>query len=206
VLLGLAAIVYALIIITGSPRQGISWLNDGAAVGEWTRGNLSAAITLVEYSDFQCPSCARYHSYVKRLMEEAGDRLQYTFRHYPLERHGNAELSAVCAEAAGRQGKFWQMQDRLFDHQKEWADLGPQLAQELFTQYASLLDLDTTAFAQDLRSEALLEKVREDYRSGERSGVRATPSFFLNGKRISRMPRNYKDFRGRVLQHERDPH
>lgn len=205
VLLGLIVIVFGLIIITDPDLLGVSWLSDRDSVGEWTRGNSAARISLVEYSDFQCPSCARYHKFAEKLIEEEGEKFEYTFRHFPLEGHRNAELAAITAEAAGRQGKFWEMHDRLFKYQKEWGTLEPQTAEELFVDYAAFLNLDKEEFKRDLRSQAILEKVRNDYRSGIRSGVKGTPTYFLNGKRITKLPRSYKDFKFRILQYESNP-
>ena len=202
---GLVVIVFGLLIITDPDLLGISWLSDRAPAGAWTRGNSAAQISLVEYSDFQCPSCARYHKFTEKLIEEMGDKFKYTFRHYPLKRHANAELAAISAEAAGRQGKFWEMQDRLFKRQKEWADLEPQTVRDLFVQYAALLNLELKKFKRDLNSKSILEKIRNDSQSGKRSGVKGTPTFFLNGQKISRVPRKYEDFKFRILQDRNNP-
>ena len=201
-LLGLGAIVLGLIIITDPDLSGVSRLSNREPPDERARGNPSAPISLVEYSDFQCPACARYHELAERLVREEGEKFRYTFRHYPLKRHRNAELAAVAAEAAGRQGKFWEMHDRLFKRQKEWDQLQPQTAEVLFADYAVRLGLDREAFERDLGSQVILDKVRDDYRSGMQSGVKSTPTFFLNGKRVAKLPRSYRDFRSRILKHE----
>jgi len=205
VLLGLVAIVLGLLFITDPDRSGVSWLRDRDAIGEWTLGNRDAKISLVEYSDFECPACARYHKYVKRLIEEEGNNVQYTFRHFPLKMHKIADLAAVAAEAAGRQGKFWDMQDRLFRRQKEWRTLERQTAEDLFVDYAGLLALDTVQFERDLRSRELLDKVWKDLESGMGSGVKGTPAFFLNGRKMDRNPRKYEDFKDSILNYASNP-
>ena len=136
-----------------------------------------APITLVEYADFQCPYCAAAHGEVSRLLSALPDQVRFVFRHFPLHRiHQYAELGAEAAEAAGAQGKFWEMQDVLFENQE---DLGPAGV----LAFARALDLDTERFAEDLEARRFHARVERDLRRGEQSGVEGTPSFFLNGER-----------------------
>ena len=204
-LIGLVGLVYGLIVIT-APRIGEeSSLVDQDPIGEWTLGNSAAPISLVEYSDFQCPACGRYAQNTKRLVHEAGDKLSYTFRHYPLKMHDHAELAARTAEAAGRQGKFWEMHDLLFEKQSEWAKYGSPVVKKLFAEYASVLALDVKKFRRDLDSLAIMDKVLNDHQDGEDSGVTGTPAFYLNGKKIIRVPRKYEAFKKLILQSEQNP-
>jgi len=200
VLFGLIVVVLGMIKITGRPQSGLTWLADQNSVVNWTKGNKSAQIILVEYSDFQCPSCARYFRITKRLIEELGDDFQLNFRHYPLKRHINAELAAKSAEAAGRQGKFWEMHNLLFEKQKEWAKKKNEDAGRLFVQYAVSLNLNVEQFQSDLHSQAVINKVHNDARSGLRSGVKGTPTFFLNGQKIADKPRSYETFKELILK------
>ncbi len=156
------------------------------------KGKADAPNTLVEYSDFQCPACAQYQPMIKRFMAEAGDNVRFVYRHYPLITiHPNAKSAAIAAEAAGKQGKFWEMHDALFNTQDTWSsDRNPEF---LFEDYAKSLGLDVTAFKADMKSDATKDKVERDMRSGDRSGVQSTPTFYWNGTLIQ--PQSYDDFK-----------
>lgn len=141
------------------------------------RGPGSAPLTLVEYGDFECPHCGRAYGVVKDLEEELGTQLRVVFRHFPLATiHPFAELAAQAAEAAGEQGKFWEMHDILFENQEA-------LAPENLIEYAQALALDLADFEEALRSGRHVPRVKEDFISGVRSGVNGTPAFFVNGQR-----------------------
>ena len=136
-----------------------------------------ASVTLVEYGDYECPYCGMAHPIVKKAQEDLGSQLRFVFRNFPLaEAHPHARLAAQAAEAAGAQGKFWEMHDTLFEHQDalDVADL---------TGYAKSLGLDTAKFERDLEAAAYVKRVRDDFRSGVKSGVNGTPTFFMNGAR-----------------------
>jgi len=200
VLFGLIVVVLGMIKITSRPQSGLTWLADQNSVINWIKGSKSAQIILVEYSDFQCPACARYSRITKRLIEELGDDFQLNFRHYPLKQHTNAELAAKSAEAAGRQGKFWEMHDLLFERQKEWTKKKNEDTGKLFVQYAVSLNLNVEQFQSDFHSQAVTNKVHNDARSGRISGVKGTPTFFLNGQKITDKPRNYETFKNLILK------
>lgn len=185
---------------------GIAWLGNtspsgdielpiGTAVSsDRTKGADDAPVVLVEYSDFQCPACGRYYPVVKELMQEFGSRVRLVYRHFPLRNiHQNAELAARAAEAAGNQGKFWDMHDKLFEGQKEWSEQSIARVKDSFVQYARELGLDKSRFEQDINTDEVKKKVEADYQSGVRAGVRGTPTFFLNGKKIAN-PRSYDIF------------
>jgi Na+/H+ antiporter NhaA len=141
------------------------------------RGRADAPLTLVEYADFECPFCARATGVTRELRERFGDRIRYVFRHLPLtEVHPRAEQAAQAAEAADRQGRFWEMHDLLFAHQD-------QLDLEDLIGYAAHLDLDLDRFVEDLRSEEVDRRVRHDVASAEASGARGTPTFFVGHRR-----------------------
>jgi len=143
-------------------------------------GSESASVTLVEFADFQCPACKSTHPVIKRLLSEYQEDVQFVFRHFPLPGHKNAKVAAYAAEAAGRQGKFWEMHDMLFANQGEWAESNSPV--DLFTTYASELELDTDQFAEDIEDDELISKVNDDQRDGSILGVSATPTIFVNGK------------------------
>ena len=141
------------------------------------RGRVDAPLTLVEYADFECPFCARATGVMRELQDRFGCELRYVFRHLPLsDVHGHAELAALAAEAAGEQGRFWEMHDILFEHQDE-------LEIEDLLGYAGELGLDVERFTRDLEDERLEERIREDVASAEASGARGTPTFFIGAVR-----------------------
>jgi protein-disulfide isomerase len=140
-------------------------------------GSLEAPIELVEYGDFECPHCGRAFSIVQKLRADLGDQLRFAFRHFPLAKmHPHARKAAEAAEAAGAQGKFWEMHDVLFHH-------GTELELGNITRYAEQLGLDIPRFKAEIQSEKYAPRVQEDLASGVRSGVNGTPTFFLNGTR-----------------------
>jgi protein-disulfide isomerase len=159
---------------------------------EWTLGNPDADIVLVEYADFQCGACAYYHPIVKELMEEYDDRVLYVFRHFPLTSiHQYATLAARAAEAAGRQGQFWEMADLIFENQPRWSRGNAPFE---FTGYARELGLDMNRFQNDLGSEEVFGRVERSYNSGTRLNITSVPSFFMNGEKIMN-PRTLDEFR-----------
>lgn len=149
---------------------------------DWVKGKPDAPLVLVEYSDFQCPACALYEPILQRLEQELGDQLVVVYRYFPLTQiHKNAKISAQAAEAAGQQGKFWDMHDTLFAHQTEWEVLDDP--QDTFKQYAQDFGLNTDQFMQDLQATKTVDRVNRDLNSGLNLGVNSTPSFFVNDKK-----------------------
>jgi protein-disulfide isomerase len=138
-------------------------------------GPASAKVTLVEYGDFECPSCGQAYPAVKMLLERFGDRVRFVFRHFPLvEVHPHAELAAEAAEAAGAQHKFWRMHDLLFEHQLH-------LKANNLRQYALAAELDLERYDYEMNDHVYLQRVHEHIDGGAKSGVRSTPGFFVNG-------------------------
>ena len=139
-------------------------------------GSAHARVTIVEYGDFECPNCKQAAPAVKLLLKRFAGRVQLAFRHFPLEEvHPHALHAALAAEAAGAQAKFWEMHDLLFDNQQH-------LKLKQLQGYAEKLELDMTRYDGDMAREAYLQRIREQIEGGKRSGVRATPAFFVNGK------------------------
>jgi protein-disulfide isomerase len=142
-----------------------------------TRGPDDAAVTLVEYGDFQCPYCRQAFPIVETLLERVGDQVRFVFRHFPLtEIHPFAEHAAEIAEVAGKAGKFWRMHATLYEHQ-------PRLDDDSLLGYAQGLGLEGDAVARDLAQGTYAEHVQADFMGGVRSGVNGTPTFFINGVR-----------------------
>lgn len=164
---------------------------------DWVKGAplTEAKVTLIEYADFQCPACGAYYPFVKQLGQEFKN-LAIIFRHFPLPQHSNARAAAQAAEAAGKQGKFWEMHNLLFDNQDTWA--GSNFAVETFNAYAQTLGLNMEKFKTDFNSAEAKTKIEADYQSGS-SEIDGTPTFFLNDKKIQN-PQNYDEFRNIIQQ------
>ena len=144
---------------------------------DWVRGAADAPLTLLEYGDFECPACGQAFWEIRRVEEAVRDRVRFVFRHFPLaQAHPHAQLAAEAAEAAGAQGKFWEMHDTLFTNQQalEASDL---------LAYAEDIGLDCPRFTRDLQERRFSPKVRRDFMEGVRSGVNGTPTIFINGER-----------------------
>jgi protein-disulfide isomerase len=143
------------------------------------QGPAGAPVTLVEYGDFECPHCGAAYVILKEIREVMRDELRFVFRHFPLTQiHPHAESAAEASEAAGAQGKFWEMHDLLFENQQT---LDPRH----LAAFAEDLDLDELKFVRELHEGRYRERVREDFMGGVRSGVNGTPTFFINGVRYN---------------------
>jgi protein-disulfide isomerase len=140
------------------------------------RGDFHAPVKVVEYGDFECPNCKQAAPAVKLLLERFEERVCYAWRHFPLtDVHPHALRAAQAAEAAGGQGKFWPMHDVLFENQTH-------LDAQHLRAYAERLGLDMARYTAEMDDEVYLQRVREHMESGKASGVRGTPTFFLNGR------------------------
>jgi protein-disulfide isomerase len=141
------------------------------------QGPADAPVTLLEYGDYECPYCGAAYPIVKQVQEQMGDRLRFVFRNFPISTsHPHAEQAAEAAEAAAAQGRFWEMHDHLYEHQRHLE------AGDLRT-YAEELALDVERFDRELAEHAHAARVRDDFMSGVRSGVNGTPTFYINGNR-----------------------
>jgi protein-disulfide isomerase len=181
--LGLVLLVWLLAVL-GTPKTSDGLLSESIHESDNVKGSRDAQVVLVEYSDLECPFCAQINPVVKQVSERfSEDELAIVYRHFPLTQiHKNAELAARSAESAGKQGKFWDMHDVIFNTQSTWSAQGD--AREYFVSLANSIGLDTAQFERDLDSTEVKEKVRRDLASGNKSGVQGTPSFFLNGVAI----------------------
>ncbi len=141
-------------------------------------GPETAPVTLVEFSDFQCPFCSRVGPTLEQVRETYGDQVRIVFKHLPLDMHRNAPGAHAAAEAAGRQGKFWEMHDKIFANQRELND-------EKYKEYATELGLDVARFEKDVASDEVKARIEADKREAARLGATGTPSFFINGRFLS---------------------
>jgi protein-disulfide isomerase len=141
-------------------------------------GPATAHLVVVEYGDFECPYCAQAYPAVKMILNRFEHRIGFVFRHYPvLGEHPHAELAAEAAEAAGAQGKFWPMHDRLFQNQRH-------LEAKSLRQYAADLELDLERYDSEMADHLYLQRVQEHLEGGRASGVRGTPAFFVDEKLV----------------------
>jgi protein-disulfide isomerase len=145
------------------------------------RGNPNAPVTVEEFGDFQCPSCGGYYPELKKIEAEFGDRLKVIFRELPLvPMHEHALLAAQAAEAAGMQGKFWEMHDKLYETQANWVstkDLVP-----VFVDYAKQIGCNTDQFQKDLNGETVAMRIFQDGKRAHNFGFKGTPTFLVNGQ------------------------
>lgn len=169
----------------------IETLSEAVLPTDWIKGSGSPKVTLVEYSDFQCPACGAYYPLVEKVFENNKNNLAFVYRHFPLPQHKNALAAAYATEAAGAQGKFWEMQAMIFDHQADWSET--DTAEATFEGYATTLKLDLTRFKSDRDSQIIKDAVAHDIETGTASGVNSTPSFYVNGKKITN-PRSLEEF------------
>lgn len=145
------------------------------------RGNPNAPVTLEEFADFQCPSCGAYYPELKKIEAEFGDRLRVIFRERPLiPPHEHALIAAQAAEAAGAQGRFWEMHDKLYENQKAWSEARDVVP--MFVDYAKQIGLDPDRFMRDLNGEAVAVRIFQDGKRAHALGIDATPTFLVNGK------------------------
>jgi protein-disulfide isomerase len=156
--------------------------NQGVVVVDHIKGNPAASVTLVEYSDFQCPACAAFQPVVNELLAQYGSQIKFEYKHFPLPIHNFAQQAAVAAEAASQQDKFFEFHDKLFENQKEWSSSATP--QAFFTQYAEELGLDVEKFKTHQNSSVLRDAVRADLADARELGLTGTPTFFLNGERM----------------------
>ena len=147
------------------------------------RGGATAAVTLEEFGDYQCPPCGALFRELNKIEVEYGERLRLIFRHYPIaERHKNAMAAAQAVEAAGLQNKFWEMHDRIYETQADWAEKDD--ARAIFTNYARGLGLDVERFTRDMDAPEVDARITADRRRAAALGVQGTPTLFVNGRQL----------------------
>lgn len=152
-------------------------------IADHTLGNIDSKVILIEYGDYQCPGCASYNPTINEIVEEYKDKILYIFRNYPLPAtsHPNAKAAAAAAEAAGIQGKYWEMHTKIYAQQATWEYLTGTERTDYFKGLATEFGLDIDKFVTDMDSAAISSKITYDHTLGEKAGLTATPSFYLNG-------------------------
>jgi protein-disulfide isomerase len=156
------------------------------------RGPANARVTLVEFGDYQCPSCRAYHPVIQELLTRFPEDLRLEFHHYPLiSIHPNAMAASLAVEAAGEQGRYWEMHDLVFEHQEEWSrSSNPEPD---FLALANRIGLDPNRFMQSMRSPAVQDRVLQDVVRARDANVEAVPTFFIDGQMLDR-PSSLNDF------------
>lgn len=154
-------------------------------IADHTFGSTAPKITIVEYGDYQCPGCRTTAPEVKRLTDKYKEHVQLIFRNFPIASlHPNARAAAAVAEAAGKQGKFWEMHDLLYTNQEAWGAAQLKDRTELFIGYAQQLGLNMDEFDRDVASDAVNKKISFDTAVGRLQQVDATPTLILNGEKL----------------------
>lgn len=197
VILGMVLLVVMLAKL-GTSTAPVTTLAPAVSTVDHKKGAENPKVTLVEYSDFQCPACGQYYTMLKELVQEFPNDVTIVYRHYPLKQiHKNAEKAAQAAEAAAKQGKFWDTHDILFNTQSVWSEL--EKPEEQFEKYAQSLGLNIEQFKKDLVSAEVVEKVRNDESSASSMNLRGTPTFFLNNTLIPN-PQSYEQLKAVVSE------
>lgn len=165
-----------------------------ASASEHVKGKTDSNVTLIEYGDFQCPACRSFFPIIEQLESEYGDRVKFQFRHYPLTSiHPNAFLGSRAAEAAGKQNKFFEMHDLLYQNQDSWAQ--SQDPTSIFEGYASQLELNLEQFRTDMKSAEVADVINADIKAGQAVKANSTPTFVLNGTKLDKNPTSLDEFK-----------
>ncbi|MBU6388898.1 thioredoxin domain-containing protein [Patescibacteria group bacterium] len=161
---------------------------DRVKAGGWTRGTTHPQVTVVEYGDFQCPACYNYFPIVERSYADTKDIAQFVFRQYPLQQHNKAMQAAKAAEAAGRQGKFWEMYNLLYTKQPEWADDTTFSFGSRLSDYAGSLGLNADQFNADMNDPSIEDEISKDVAKGNQVPLTGTPTIVIDGTVLSNLP------------------
>lgn len=198
-LLVFGVIVAALIGVFAFTREktdapGNNSNGNSSQVGSHTVGAGKGGVTLTEYGDFECPACKSYYPIVQEIKKTYGDQIKFEFRHFPLVQiHRNAMLGSRAAEAAGKQGKFFEMHDLLYENQDTWSRASSP--NSVLENFAKQLGLNVEQYKTDFASEATLDSINADVKSGQDLGANSTPTFLINGKKLDKNPQSLEDFK-----------
>lgn len=191
----LAIIIGGVFLFSKAPAQNTPQKVDNKLLIESDSekiGYPSAQVTLVEFGDYQCPACGDYHPMIKQLLSDFNGKVNFVFRNFPLSQHANAKISSYAAEAAGLQGKFEEMHNKIYETQNDWSSSND--ARSIFIGYAKDLGLDIDKFTKDINSDAVKQKVDRDTNDGLTLQINETPTLYLNGIKLI-LTGNYDDLK-----------
>ncbi len=181
------AIVIGSVFLLGksSPTVSATKVDQALLLGKnaYVIGNKNAKVTIVEFGDYQCPACATAYPVTKQLLKDYNGKIKLVFRNFPIPEHQNELAAAESAEAAGSQGKFWQMHDLLYSNQDSWGE--STHAMDYFLKYAKKLKLNMTKFQSDVTGSKYASNITRDQADAEKLGVNFTPTFYVNGEVLS---------------------
>lgn len=164
-------------------------------IGGWVKGSENPTVKIIEYSDFQCPACAAIFPVINGAYEITKEYTQLTYRQYPLIRiHNKSNLAAWAAEAAGRQGKFWQMHDLLFNNQPDWESDTSGSFNNKLVNYAKEIGLNVDQFRRDLTDQSIQNEIDKDVNSANQQNISATPTLYINGEKVEKIPTSTEEF------------
>lgn len=196
-------IVTAVLIVLGIMQPAASQGSSGFATttapaitsADHIQGDPTSTVSLIEYGDFQCPACGEYYSIVEQVLSNYGSKISFVFRNFPLPQHADAPAAAEAAEAAGLQGKYWQMYDLLYQNQNTWSNASPgDVVSQFFDGYAKSLGLNVDKFNADMTSAKVADKIAGDVKGGDAASIDHTPTFFVNLQQIPN-PSTYDQFK-----------
>lgn len=158
---------------------------DNGNIADHVFGSTSGKVVLIEYGDIQCPACGSAHPNMRTISEQYQGQLTFIFRNFPLSSiHPNARAAAAAVEAAGLQGKYWEMQNLMYESQNQWSSLTGNDRDSQFVAYAKQLGLDTTKFTSDLTGDPIKQKLAFDLALSNKVGIDSTPTFYLDGTKL----------------------
>jgi protein-disulfide isomerase len=183
VTIGSGVFLYRSKVAAAGPKPNMGNAPAGNTESMHALGPASAPVTLEEFGDFQCPPCGKLSEPINQMQREYAPKLRVVFHHFPLAVHQHAKEAALAAEAAGLQGKFWQMHDLLYREQAVWSKSDDP--HSLFEAYAGMIGLNLDRFKKDMQSREVAERISADQKYGSEIGVRSTPTIFLNNEGLS---------------------
>lgn len=194
VVLGLFGIFYFTKDDAQAPASGGNTSSSASEEGSNnTIGENKKNVVLLEYGDYQCPACGAYYTVVKQVIEKYKEDIKFQFKNFPLQQiHPNARAASRAAEAAGKQNKFWEMHDLLYEQQSTWKQ--STAVNGIFESYAKQLNLNIEQYKKDFASEEVNNIINADFSAGTKAGVNSTPTFFLQGKKIEEAPQDLEGF------------
>lgn len=169
---------------TVDPSKAVS--ETTTEIGDQVYGNKASKVVLIEYGDFQCPGCGGAYPQLKTIKETYKDQIAFIFRNFPLTAiHPNALAAATAAEAAGLQGKFWEMHNKLYENQTAWSEIDASKRTSIFTGYAEDIGLNVDQFKTDLSDPKIVAKINRDRAFGKKLNVDSTPTLYVNDSKLS---------------------